>query len=155
MAVLADEAVRRARAEFGVALDFSPDSVAAVEELLGELHARRAAGGMTDARINREAMTWGAYVGEVIRRLKGGRWDKDHPVADPDSYPIDYDGHQSFPVGWCGRRILNGDEDNVLHKFRFLVLGEGREGAILIDGSDPDPGGDQADPGAAPDPGHR
>ncbi|CAN0327416.1 unnamed protein product, partial [Phaeothamnion confervicola] len=123
MPLLADEAVLRARTEFGVALDFGPDSVASVEEALDKLHARRAAGAMTDGRLNREAMTWGAYVGEVIRRLKGGRWAKDHHAAGPDSYPIDYDGHQSFPVGWCGRRILNGAEDSVLHKFRFLVLG--------------------------------
>jgi len=61
------------------------------------------------------------------------------PAAGPDSYPIDYEGHQSFPVGWCGRRILNGDEDNVLHKFRILVLGEGEEGAMVIDGGDPKP----------------
>jgi hypothetical protein len=142
MAVLADEAVHRARTEFGITLDFSADSVAAVEEALGKLHARRAPGEMSDARLNREAMTWGAYVGEVIRRLKGGRWDKDHPAAGPDSYPIDYDGDQSFPVGWCGRRILDGDQDNVLHKFRILAMGEGREGAIVIDGK----GGEHGDP---------
>jgi hypothetical protein len=126
MAALADEAVSRAGSEFQVTLDFSPESVEAVEELLGNLHVRRAAGGMTDARLHREAMTWGAYIGEVIRRLKGGHWEKDHDVAGPDTYPIDYEGHQSFPVGWCGKRILNGDEDNVWHKFQILVLDKGR-----------------------------
>jgi len=139
MSLLADEAVQRARAEFGVALDFSPESVAAVEDLLAQLHDRRAAGEMTDGRLNREAMTWGAYVGEVIRRLKGGQWAKDHHAAGPDSYPIDYDGHQSFPVGWCGRRIVNGAEDNVLLKFRYLVLGEGKDRTIVIDGKSPEP----------------
>jgi hypothetical protein len=133
MAALADEAVHRARAEFGVGLDFGPEPVGAVEELLGKLHARRAGGEMTDARLHREAMTWGAYVGEVIRRLKGGRWEKDHAVAGPESYPIHYPGHQSFPVAWCGKRIVNGDEDNVWHKFQVLTLGEA-QGGIVIDG---------------------
>ena len=136
MAALADEAVRRARDEFQVVLDFGPESVGAVEELLGKLHARRVAGQMTDARLHREAMTWGAYVGEVIRRLKGGHWEKDHHVAGPNSYPIHYAGHQSFPVGWCGKRIMNGEEDNVWHKFQVLTLGEDQDG-IVIDGNSP------------------
>jgi hypothetical protein len=134
MAALADEAVSRACSEFQVTLDFGPESVDAVEQLLGKLHARRAAGELTDAQLHREAMTWGAYVGEVIRRLKGGHWEKNHHVAGPDTYPINYAGHQSFPVGWCGKRILNGDEDNVWHKFQILTLGEG-EGGAIIDGN--------------------
>jgi len=138
MAALADEAVSRARTEFQIALDFTPDSVGAVEELLGKLHARRAAGEMTDPRLHREAMTWGAYIGEVIRRLKGGHWQKDHPVVGSNRYPIHYEGHESFPVGWCGKRIVNGLEDNVWHKFQILTLGQG-EGGIVIDGSAPNP----------------
>jgi hypothetical protein len=133
MAALADEAVQRARDEFQIALDFGPDSVGQVEELLGKLHARRGAREMTDRRLHREAMTWGAYIGEVIRRLKGGHWEKDDEVCGPNSYPIHYGTGQSFPVGWCGKRILNGDEDNVWHKFQVLVLGEG-QGGIMFDG---------------------
>lgn len=133
MAALAEEAVQRARDEFQVALNFSPDSVAAVEDVLGKLHARRLAGEMTDARLHREAMTWGAYIGEVIRRLKGGHWEKDHSVGGPNSYPIHYGGGQSFVVGWCGKRILNGEEDNVWHKFQVITLGDG-QGGIVFDG---------------------
>ncbi len=62
------------------------------------------------------------------------------------------DGHQSFPVAWCGRRILNGNEDNVLHKFRFRALGEGREEVIVIDGGESGPGVKQAEPGVVPEP---
>jgi hypothetical protein len=136
MAALADEAVHRAGSEFQVTLDFGPDSVGAIEGLLGELHARRIAGQMTDARLHREAMTWGAYIGEVVRRLNGGHWEKDHQVAGPGTFPIHYAGHQSFPVGWCGKRILNGEEDNVWHKFQVLTLGKGDVSGVINSGAD-------------------
>ena len=37
---------------------------------------------------------------------------------------------QSFPVGWCGKRILNGDEDNVWHKYQVLTSDEYQSGAM-------------------------
>jgi hypothetical protein len=83
-------------------------------------------------------MTWGAYIGEVIRRLEGGHWEKDSDVAGPDTYPIHHGQGQSFVVGWCGKRILNGAEDNVWHKFQVVVLGEGNSG-VAIEGDSPKP----------------
>lgn len=120
MPLLAEDGVTRARAEFGIVLDYSPGSVQLVEGLLESLHARRVAGEMNDNRLNREAMTWGAYIGEVIRRLKSGRWERGDDVGGPDSFPVLFNGNKAYPVGWCVRRILNGVEDNVWGKFRLL-----------------------------------
>lgn len=130
MAQLADKAVRRAAAEYATDLDYSPESVERVEAVLGRLHARHAAGDLSADDARREGAMWGAYVGEVIRRHKGGYWEADHPVAGPASFPICYDGRQSFPVTWCLKRVVNGDEDNVWHKFRYLALGERGEGVV-------------------------
>jgi len=121
MASLADEAVNRARSEFRQTLDFAPESVRTVEQILGKLYELRAAGEMPDDRLHREAITWGAYVGEVIRRQKGGHWEKDHDVGGPDSFPLHHGGGQSFPVAWCGKRLINGDEDNVWIKYQVMT----------------------------------
>jgi hypothetical protein len=121
MVSLADEAVSRARSEFQQSLDFAPESIRTVEQILGKVYDLRAAGQLTDDRLHREALTWGTYIGEVIRRQKGGHWEKDHAVGGPDSYPLHHGGGQSFPVAWCGKRLINGDEDNVWFKYQVMT----------------------------------
>lgn len=123
--IVAEEAVRWAAAK-GVTLDYSPESVERVEPLLAELHERHAKGDLPRDDVVKYAVRYGAYIGEVIRRRHNGRWAVDHDVAGPGSFPIRWgDGQESFPVGWCGKRIINGEEDNVWFKFRMIVLDEG------------------------------
>ena len=64
-------------------------------------------------------------LGEVIRRTWGGHWELDHPVAGPGSCPIHSRGHQSFPTGWCFRRLKNGPEENVWDKLQVIYMEEG------------------------------
>jgi hypothetical protein len=81
-------------------------------------------------------MTCNSRVGEVIRRMHNGSWGIDHDVAGPGSFPIRWADHESFPIGWCGKRILNGEEDNVWFKFRMLLLGEAEDALMIApDGS--------------------
>src|SRR5688572_24859797 len=128
MPLLAEEAVKFASAR-GATLDYSPDSVERVESLLGELHESRSAGKLADRDLNLHAHQFGAYIGEVLRRKYGGHWAEDHEVAGPKSFPVHWKESQSFPVGWCGKRILNGDEDNVWFKLQVLTSDEYQSGA--------------------------
>lgn len=137
MPILAEDAVKWA-AEKNVTLDFTPASVERIEGLLVELHEKRAAGQLPDDQLNKAALRYGAYVGEVIRRMHNGSWAIDHEVGGPGSFPITWGHHVSFPVGWCGKRIINGDEDNIWFKFRVLLLGEGKGGMTIT----PDGGAD-------------
>ena len=123
IATMAEGAVTEARQQ-SVPLDYSADSIRFVEGLLGGFHERHKSGKMSDADVNQQAMLYGSYVGEVIRRLKGGEWARDHEQAGPHTYPLSYDEHQSFPIMWCGKRMVNGPEDNVWHKFQIIVLEE-------------------------------
>jgi hypothetical protein len=70
----AAEFVRFAAAALGTRLDFSEDSVHAVEELAGELHAdlRRQRGAAVE--IAPLVTMIGSYLGEVLRRRHGGEW---------------------------------------------------------------------------------
>jgi hypothetical protein len=123
MPALASEGVQRAKVEFQMTLDYTPDSVEQLETILTVMHERRAKGEMTDARMAREAMTWGAYIGEVTQRYEGGHWTHREQVDGRYVYPsFGNDRHTMYPVDWCGKRILNGAEDNVWHKFQQFVL---------------------------------
>jgi hypothetical protein len=119
----ADLAVKDAKNEFNVVLDYSPESIETVESVLAQIHASHAANPIADAELNRHALKWGGYVGEVIKRVRPAEWKLDSKVGGAGSFPIVYaEKGESFPVGWCYRRIVNGDEDNVWHKFTTFVM---------------------------------
>lgn len=136
MPTIAEDAVRFAAVR-GKTLDFRPDSVNVVESVLSDLHIERAKGQLSDSDVNMHAVQFGAYIGEVLRRTYGGSWSIDHPVAGPRTFPIHWNGHDSFPVGWCGKRILNGDEDNVWFKFQVLTSDQGESGTKTKDAVGP------------------
>ncbi|NLX06956.1 MAG: hypothetical protein GXY33_17600 [Phycisphaerae bacterium] len=134
LAALADEAVRIA-ADRGVTLDYSPDSVEQVESLLADLHQRRVDGRLSDDELGLLAHQFGAYIGEVLRRTYGGYWAEDHEVAGPKTFPIHWRKQgESFPVGWCGKRMLYGEEDNVWHKFQMATSDDFLSGAYWPQG---------------------
>jgi hypothetical protein len=124
MASRAEQAKLDAQQTLGVALDDSPDSGEKVEEVLGQIHDRHAQSPLSDQELTRAAMQWGAYVGEVIRRVKPAQWKLNSDIGGAGSLPIvDAETEaESFPVRWCYNRIVNGDGDNVWHKFTLLVL---------------------------------
>jgi len=80
---LAQSAITHAQQQFNVRLDFSPRSVEHVEEILGKLHAlipqsrlSRIFNPRPDFHdVARIANSYGAYVGEIIRRECGGQWE--------------------------------------------------------------------------------
>ena len=118
MKLRAKQAVDTAARDFGVVLDDSPESVEHVEAILAKLHARHIGTPFDDVRLTKEALRWGGYVGEVIKTQREAEWALDSRVGGEGSLPIAYgDKSESFPVRWCYKRIVNGDEDNVWHKF--------------------------------------
>jgi hypothetical protein len=129
MARRAEEAVKFAN-DRGVTLDYSPESVQQVERILAELHQARSKGQLPDSDLDLHAHGFGAYIGEIIRRKYKGHWERDSDVAGPNSYPIHWNGGQSFPIAWCGKRIINGEEDNVWFKFQVVTSDAYRKGDL-------------------------
>ena len=132
MADQAQEAVITAKAAYSVDLDYTVESIQHVERILAAtfdskprgLIARLLGRALTENEAARAARMYGSYVGETLIRQFGGHWEKDHPVAGRGSYPIMCRGNQSFPLGWCYRRLMNGPEDNVWHKTQAIYLSE-------------------------------
>jgi hypothetical protein len=115
-------AVNDAKIEFNADLDYSPDSIETVDSILAQIHNAHVATPLSDAELNRSALKWGGYLGEVIKRVRAAEWRLNSDVGGEASLPIVYeDNSESFPVRWCYKRIVNGDEDNVWHKFTILV----------------------------------
>lgn len=116
---LASQAVDMAKND-GVELDYSIDSIADVEEILSKLHEQYQARD-DDTGMKGLATAYGAYIGETIRRSEEDSiWAEDHEVAGPGSFPLRWRGGDSFPIGWCYKRMKNGPEENVWHKYQIL-----------------------------------
>ena len=58
MQVVAKEAVRRARAEHGVHLDFEPDSIEHLEDMLGRIHEDHLKNPLTEKELSLQSIRW-------------------------------------------------------------------------------------------------
>ena len=117
MAVLAQEAVTIARDRYGVTLDFSEASAKQLEALLAQLHVRLPKPGdparPSDEWITSHAITFGAYLGELLRKNLGGNWLQQNPTA-PGSLPVlNVQGNILTPCRKALKRILEGPGENV------------------------------------------
>jgi|SRR5919109_1364638 hypothetical protein len=123
MAALSARAVDRAKSSYGLSLDYSPDSVKSVERILGTKYDLQKSQPMTESEIVDAGHLWGAYIGEVMKRIHPARWNRDSVAGGKDSLPIVFlDTHEeSYPCAWVYHRLKNGDEDNVWMKFYFVT----------------------------------
>ena len=123
MASLSAQAVKRAGSSYGVTLDYSPDSVKEVEKILATKYEMQKTHPRAEIEITDAAHLWGAYIGEVMKRIHPAHWVRDSDVAGENALPIMYEDHsgESYPCAWVYRRLKNGEEDNVWIKFHFLT----------------------------------
>jgi hypothetical protein len=120
-AELTDAAVQIAR-EYGVSLNFSHGSVEDVERVLAKIHEHYAR--TRDERgLRGIGIEFAAYIVTTIEQNTGeGKWERDDPTMGEASYPFYWRGAAIFPYGWCMKRIIDGDADNVWIKYRAFVL---------------------------------
>ena len=73
------EAQKLTRKYFVVGLNFSQESLSELDELAENLDIYMP-GGASDENIQLLTRTWGAYFGEVLRRMGAGQWvEADNP----------------------------------------------------------------------------
>jgi hypothetical protein len=127
MSTYALDAVDLAHTRFDVELDFSERSIEALEGILGRLHATIPTGfrralrrGPTQEQLDQMAKIWGAYLGEVMRRLWGGEWAT-HTALQPGYILTLKLGEQEvYPPAKAYKRMVNGQEDKVWHYYQVL-----------------------------------
>lgn len=116
MAHFAGEAAKWVKKDRDINLDYSLESVRVVEQELGRISKDVDSANPKPGTFG-IAMGYGAYIGEVFRRRDGGSWAVDHPAGGARSYPLTTKSNAViFPIGWCWKRLISGEEDNVYHK---------------------------------------
>lgn len=113
-------AVKTARLTFGESLDFSAESLEAVERIMSQLHKRIKDGPAdqqpTGEQIAEMSKLWGIYVGEVIRRSYGGQWALVDGVPD-----LALGGRQASPLSKVRKRLVDGPMDNLKYYFQSIM----------------------------------
>ena len=113
-------AVKTGKLKFDESLDFSADSLDAVERIMSKLHkqAKEAPDDqkLTEEQIAELSKLWGIYVGEVIRRYYGGQWS----IVDgaPD---LALGGKNASPLAKVRKRIVDGPMDNLKYYFQSIM----------------------------------
>ncbi len=74
---LSSKAVQTARERYSVDLDFSTTSVSKLLTLIEQAHQAYVASPFTGPALEHTIEVWGAYLGETMRRNKGGVWKID------------------------------------------------------------------------------
>ena len=118
MEAYAQEAVRVADADHGMALDYTPESIVRLETVLA------ARSPVPESDQEEATRLWGAYYGEVFRRrypadwimatypgqLNSGRADAETEVAMP---ALDIRGSQVYPLLKVFRRLTIGPTEDL------------------------------------------
>ncbi|MFO1513861.1 MAG: hypothetical protein U1F83_13245 [Verrucomicrobiota bacterium] len=118
----AEQAVIDAWKRHHIALDFSTNSVQSLEQILDRMNRSPQFQPFSEKDKRAEAMIAGAYIGEVIRRNHNGVWGVHSDAAGEYSFPVSFGPRQAFPIMWCLKRLVNGREDNVWHKYLYFVV---------------------------------
>ena len=121
MSVVAGEAVKQARREYDVDLDFSAESVERVEAILAKMHDAHQKTALSEKELALLSLRWGAYVGEVLKRVRPGKWQRDSEKMGPGATPVVFEpGTEAYPRSWVYKRLADGPEDNVQFKFEVF-----------------------------------
>lgn len=110
-------AVELAQREYQRKLDYSPDSVNTLDEILVLLSE------IPDIDLDFESRLWGSYLGELLRRRYAGSWEMtQYPGGNLAVPAVDVRGSRLFPLMKVYRRLTNGEEED-LPSFYAMVTG--------------------------------
>jgi hypothetical protein len=111
----AQAAVELARKEFQRDLDFSADSVDALDDILVVVSES------PEKDLDFEVRLWGSYLGEVLRRRYVGGWEMTQYPGGTVAVPaVDVRGSRLFPLMKVYRRLTVGEEED-LRSFYTMV----------------------------------
>lgn len=126
MSAYAEDAVDFARQRFDIRLDYSHASVEYVEAIAAKLFQERPKGfvgklfrkGPSDEEVQTVCKMLGGYMGEVLRRSKGGEW-----AINQEFSAIGLKNGETwlFPPAKVYKRLTNGAEDNLWSYFRVVL----------------------------------
>jgi len=124
----AQAAAELAQRQFHQKLDFSAESIDALDEILVLV------GESPELDLDFQVRLWGSYLGEVLRRRYAGNWEMtqypgapggsdrvvspSNPVAVP---AVEVRGSRLFPLMKVHRRLTQGEEDDLRAFFTMVT----------------------------------
>lgn len=111
----AQAAVELAKTEFKRQLDFTPDSVDVLDDILVVISES------PEKDLDFEVRLWGSYLGEILRRRYAGGWEMTQYPGGTVAVPaVDVRGSRLFPLMKVYRRLTAGEEED-LRSFYTMV----------------------------------
>ena len=109
-------AVEQAKREFKRTLDYSPDSIDALDDILVLV------GETPEHDVDFEVRLWGSYLGELLRRRYAGTWEMTPYPGGTVSVPaVEVRGSRLFPLMKVYRRLTIGDEEDLRGFFAMVT----------------------------------
>ncbi|CAL9280431.1 hypothetical protein [Streptomyces sp. SudanB182_2057] len=95
----------------GARLDYSPESIALVQDIVDGFRAE----GVTSEDMKESLVAFGCYVGEIMTRHLGGAW-RPAPDTHPTNAPLIVelpDARQCHPIDWVFSRLRCGADVSI------------------------------------------
>jgi hypothetical protein len=116
----AEQAVVIAR-EFKARLDYSENSLMALEDIVGKLAQDLPPNGAPSDELTEMCKLWGSYFGEVVRRRFGGDWSiETYPGKQFATLTLNVAGTKLFPSMKVHRRLTAGESDNLWSFYKMV-----------------------------------
>jgi hypothetical protein len=110
-------AVERARLDYALRLDYSAESIDALDDAVTR------ASDTPEMNLDFEVRLWGSYLGELLRRRYAGLWEMTQYPGGLAAVPaIEVRGSKLFPLMKIFRRLTDSNEDD-LRSFYEMVTG--------------------------------
>jgi hypothetical protein len=118
-------AAERAQSEFQQKLDFTSDSIDALDEILVRV------GESPELELDFEVRLWGSYLGEVLRRRYAGTWEMTQYPGGMVAVPaIEVRASRLFPLMKVYRRLTVGDEEDLRAFYAMVTERLGRPAQV-------------------------
>jgi hypothetical protein len=113
------------RDEFKQKLDFSSESIDALDEILVRV------GESPELELEFEVRLWGSYLGEVLRRRYAGTWEMTQYPGGMVAVPaVEVRGSRLFPLMKVYRRLTQGDEEDLRAFYAMVTERLGRPAQV-------------------------
>jgi hypothetical protein len=124
----AHNAVGFAQDQYQINLDYSDESIQAVEKILDILHQelpRNESGEISEEASVQDTVDaicnmFGGYVGEVIRRQYGGEWKVETIMSDQPMVCLQVGGNYISPPAKVYKRLATGSGDDLWFYYQVV-----------------------------------
>lgn len=113
----ATDAVKTSREEFAIELDFSAESISLVDAIILKFLDTFNDQALEDKAVFTICNIYGAYLGEVFRKLAGGQWQYNLQDEEAPSIMLMHQDKTFAFAGICYERLVNDSSASVQRYF--------------------------------------